>query len=62
MDDKNNEIHHVQFSDGSDDIPSSITILIRHSKHQNQPISRDDLLDIHADLKHYKGSITPYLK
>lgn len=77
MDSQNNyhnEIHHLQFFDNEGDIPASITILVRQknrAKNQSKsqvksrpdtPISNDDLIDIHQELKKYKGDIRTLLK
>jgi len=59
MDQHDNEIHHIQFFDSSGELPTSMTILVRHKKGQpkknRKPISSDDLLQIHRELKGAKS-------
>lgn len=55
-----NEIHHVQFTDPNDQLQSSITILIRHQADRG-PISADDVIDVHEELKMFTGTINPLL-
>ena len=59
MDQQDNEIHHIQFFDSNGELPTSMTILVRHKKGQikknKRPINSDDLLLIHRELKGKKS-------
>ncbi|GEM_PF-3300564 len=59
MNEQDNEIHHIQFFDSNGDLPTSITILVRRKKGREKknrnPISSDNLLEIHQELKTKKS-------
>lgn len=63
LDDKENEIHHLQFVEQDGTLPLSISILIRYKRggQSPHPLSDEDLAVIEEALTSFTGSIKPLL-